>query len=272
MPTPPRPSLGRTLSWPPTPRLITYGPAVSQVHTSGTQCATPRAQPKNGPEEADGDFDEHPEEHFLSPMYEYEDWASDSDEGGDDDFEWDAGITDFALFHTDRRHAQESNERLDGRWNEFMSRQQSALQRAVERSRCASQIDTTKPPIPVEEVPGLTPDSSPELHDDLEIESYHGQGTPRPTVPGYLTVIVTPQSPEDRTIHSNEDLPCFLELSVQRKHARRKLERPGLRHARTLSGKAHSWRRPSWEIHTLGEEPETERSAEQGAIRRVGSR
>ena len=88
-------------------------------------------------------LDQHPEEHFLSPvsMYEYDDWASDSDDDDDDDVEWDAGITDFALFDRDRRRARDEGQALPEKWETFYESQASALGRAVERSRQSQHVE-----------------------------------------------------------------------------------------------------------------------------------
>lgn len=203
----------------------------------------------------ENELEDHPEDHFLSPMYEYENWDSDDDDG--EDVEWNAGITDFALFDTDRRRAQEEHEQLPSRWEGFLSTQQSALQRAMERTRAASAPDTTRPPLPFNDVPGLTPDGSPNLCDDQDVESCHGRAKSMPPVPSYLTVTLTPPPEEERMIDDDDDLPLsfYAKHAKERKQTRRKLERPGLRHTRTMSGKVHVWRRPSWHIYTVGEEP-----------------
>jgi hypothetical protein len=60
------------------------------------------------------------------------------------------------------------------------------------------------------------------------------------------------------------DLPVA--LLIERARERRRLarcsERPGLRFNRTLSGKLHVWRRPSWQMYTVGEDVEAEKRAE----------
>lgn len=264
MPSPPRP-LHRSPSWPTTLHLATHGNKtfVPEPHSMSAGPTT-SSKPSQDSFFQD-DLEDHPEDHFLSPMYEYEDWASDSED--DDEVEWDAGITDFALFNNDRQRAQQTDEQLDERWDVFMQRQDSALRRSIQRSHSEAEVDTTRPPLPFDEVPGLTPDSSPHLRDDLDVESFHGQDQARPSVPNYLTVTVTPPSPEQQVFEDDDDLPLSFALhhSQSMRPARRKMERPGLRHARTMSGKLHSWRRPGWNMYSLGEEPEAEKKAEQGS-------
>jgi hypothetical protein len=205
------------------------------------------------------DLENNPEYHFLSPiqMYEYEDWAEESDSDAEE-VGWDAGITDFALFDDDRRRAQESNRPLPSKWSGMLEQQTSALKRAVERHRRDSdpQPLNRSQPTSDDEMPSLTPDVSPDLRDDLDVESYHGQTESRPSVPNYLTITITPPEDDD-----DDDLP--LSFYVARKQARSpspKIERPGLRHSRTMSGRAHTWTRPS--MFTVGEDSEGEERAE----------
>jgi hypothetical protein len=264
-PTSSRPELQRTSTWPPTIRVVTDGPNAHKPPV-GTQSAASKAKPT--PSYFEDDVEDHPEDHFLSPMYEYDDWADDSDDDGEE-IEWDAGITDFALFDSDRRRAQEEHDSLPSKWKGFRSEQQAALERAVHRSRAQSAPETTRPPLPMDAVPGLTPDSSPNLKDDLDVESFHGQSSARPVVPSYLTITVTPPDDDDDadvedSIESDEDLPLsfYINRANRRRQERRKLERPGLRSSRTLSGKVHVWQRPDWHIYKIGEDPDAERKAE----------
>lgn len=208
------------------------------------------------------DLEKNPEHHFLSPiqMYEYEDWAEDSDSDAEE-VEWDAGITDFALFDDDRRRAQESNRPLPSKWTGMLAQQTSALQRAVERRRRNSdpQPLNHSQPYSDEEMPSLTPDISPDLRDDLDVESYHGQAASRPSVPNYLTVTITPPAEEN----GDGDLQLsFYDARKQAHSPSRKMERPGLRHSRTMSGRAHTWTRPN--MFTVGEDSEGEERAERG--------
>lgn len=263
----------RSLTWPPQEAKEYKG---MQGHPSTTP------QIKITPDTVEDDFEDalerHPEDHFLSPiqMYEYEDfWDDDSDDDGEE-VEWDAGITDFALFDNDRRRAQETNEPLPNKWSHMLSEQESALQRAVKRNRAESDPEPVNRPFLAAEddVPSLTPDTSPNLRDDLDVESFYGQNSPRPSVPHYLTVTITPpENDDDRMINEEDDLP--LSFYVSRNHmgsqTSRKLQRPGLRHSRTMSGRSHSWQRPGFNIYTVGEDPEAERTAELGMIRRVSS-
>lgn len=231
------------------------------------------------------DLNKHPEDHFLSPvqMYEYEDWAEDSDDDGDaEEIEWDAGITDFALFDTDRRHAQQRQEQVPGRWDSLLQSQASALQRAVLRNRANSEPSGRQWTPLLEDLPQLTPDNSPNLKGDHDIHSYCGAKTnnARPTVPNYLTVKVTPPSPpeqhsdsddysfdeedEDEEDSDEDDLPVSLLVARarERRRAARAMERPGLRFNRTMSGKVHVWRRPSYHLYSVGEDVEAESKAE----------
>ena len=175
----------------------------------------------------------NPEDLFLSPMHPYEDWNSDSDSDSGSEIEWDAGITDFALFDDDRRRAEKEGSALPTRWDSFMDSQNEALDRAAQRSlRSYSMPDITKPPLPMQfiqgeeeggsdnEAPGLTPDTSPNLPDDMEIddpaasssESQYmvpprSQSEPHLIMPRYHTVELLPPSDADRTIQDDEDLP-----------------------------------------------------------------
>ncbi|TKA64135.1 hypothetical protein B0A55_11538 [Friedmanniomyces simplex] len=279
MSTPLRSQLSRTHTWPPsTPRLTTDAPVAYKSEAGPMSTSTSTNSPPTTKEYLDEDLEDHPEDHFLSPIYSHSDWPSDSDDD-EEETDWDAGITDFALFDTDRRRAQETHEQLDRRWAAFLSTQHSALQRAAQRNRAETEPETTRPPLPFEDLPGLTPDTSPSLRDDLEVEAV-AEG-PETRVPGYLTVTLTPPSPEERRVDENDELPLFFfffddddnDDDAKNKAKRRgsappprpfKAQRPGLRHARTLSGKAHSWRRPGWGLRVIGEEPDEEARAERG--------
>jgi len=253
--------LSRTSSWPPaTVHLATHDSVSSK---SDVEAMDPKKPAVDG--YFNEDMEDHPEDHFLSPVYEYEDWASDS-EADDDEVEWDAGITDFALFDDDRRSDGDS---LDSKWAGFMANQQAALQRSAERNRVATSLDTTRPPLPVEEMPGLTPDSSPSLRDDLDAETFDEPHLPASQGPEYLTITLTPPSPEEQSISEDDELPLFFDAkrTIGKRNAPRKPQRPGLRHFRTLSGKLHSWRRPSWALYSVGENPDAERKAEMETLR-----
>lgn len=260
--SPLRPEPERSLTWPHTLLFPATGDAPKPKSKRTVIDKRIHGDPSYGFFEED--LENHPEYHFLSPikMYEYEYWAVDSDEDGEE-VEWDAGITDFALFDDDRRRAQESNQPLPSKWSGMLEQQTSALQRAVQRNRANSD------PYPVtgtlstsdDEPPSLTPDVSPDLRDDLDVESYHGQTVSRSSVPNYLTITVTPPNDEGNDNGEDDDLP--LSFFVARKRAtspNRKLQRPGLRHSRTMSGRAHTWVRPS--MHTVGEDAKGEERAE----------
>ena len=192
-------------------------------------------------------------------MYDYEEWDSDDDDG--EEVEWNAGITDFALFDDDRKRAQENDEALPSRWASFVSSQEAAMQRALQRERRDYAPDTTRPPLPFEDLPGLTPDSSPRLKDDLDAEA---SGDVQPSKPSYVTITVTPPPEDQRAIDEDDDLPLTFHYQrpSERKQAKHKVQRPGLTHNRTLSGKVHVWRRPSWHIYPVREDAEAEGEAE----------
>ncbi|KAI7237992.1 hypothetical protein KC330_g2851 [Hortaea werneckii] len=179
----------------------------------------------------------NPEDLFLSPLQPYEDWNSDSDSDSGSEIEWDAGITDFALFDDDRRRAEKEGSALPTRWDSFMDSQHEALDRAAERNlRSSSMPDITKPPLPMQLIqeeeeeeeeggsddgtPGLTPDTSPNLPDDMEVEDAaasssegknllppRSQSEPHLIMPKYHTIELLPPSAADRTIQDDEDLP-----------------------------------------------------------------
>lgn len=209
------------------------------------------------------DLEQHPERHFLSPLTvdEVYGWDSDSDDDEDDDGEWHAGITDFALFSADRTRALQTGQPLDGKWENFVSNQAEAFERALERVKAAEADDEGQ------DVPGLTPDSSPNLHDDLDADDAEDDRLVVPWlhVPDYLTQEVKPSAAgSDAALFGPDDeLPLSLLFPPRRKA----IERPGLRHARTLSGKRHVWRRPGMGMFTVGEEVEAEEEAEQGGGR-----
>ena len=267
----------RAATWPPTIRRVAAMSPITKdnLHPVTEESLSPPPSPRLKPilpldmEASDLDLNDNPSSHFLSPMYDYEDRASDSD--GGEDFEWDAGITDFSLFDDDRLQAEERNEALPSRWEHFMSSQTDALQRTKQRSQS---LDTTRPPLPMSvdeelEMPGLTPDGSPNLGDDLEEEesdSPNSSSLPMPIpTPKYLTIEVSPSSPTDRSISEDEDLPLsffYRRPKQSPQQAKKKLHRPGLSHRRTLSGKLHAWRSPSWHIHSVHEDVEAEMEAE----------
>ncbi|KAK5136713.1 hypothetical protein LTR08_002366 [Meristemomyces frigidus] len=255
--TPPQqPELERVSTSPPTSRTVTEQPV---ANVSDAEHVSETTQSKINLNPFEDDLQSHPEDHFLSPVYGYEDWSEEDDDDGED--EWDAGITDFALFDDDRRRAQEENGQLPGRWADFMSQQQSALQRSLERTNALPV--TTRPPLPAGEVPALTPDGSPNLRDNLEGDPFHRQSAFQAIVPSYLTLTVMPPSESQRTIADEEDLPLFSDLrTTVHKQRRRNLPRPGLQYNRTMSGKAHVWRRPGWDLYSVGEDSEAEKSAE----------
>lgn len=212
-----------------------------------------------------------PEDHFLSPiqMHEYEDWDSDSD--GGEEVEWDAGITDFALFNSDRHRAQERHENvLPDRWDQLLANQASALQRAAQRNRADSDPS-------LDELPQLTPDNSPSMRDGFDLDRHfatfgHKPQAPKPNFlefrPTRTTKHDVDDASDDSDFDSEDDEDADLPLSLiiqrakERQRAARAFERPGLRFSRTLSGKQHVWRRPSHEIHTLNEDVAAERKAE----------
>lgn len=234
------------------------------------------------------ELSQHPEDHFLSPvqLHEHEAWAEDSDDDDAGEIEWDAGITDFALFDTDRRRAGQQGQAMPDRWNRLLQSQASALQRAVERNRAPS--DTSRrgvwTPV-VDDLPQLTPDGSPNLKDEFDMHAHCKANTSRrQSVPSYL-LAATPSDEEtdeddDEDISDDsddDDLPVsyLVQRARERRRARelkmRQLERPGLRFSRTMSGKHHVWRRPSSQMYTLSESPEAERRAEMLCVIQSGA-
>lgn len=207
------------------------------------------------------DLEQHPENHFLSPVHNYEyyeSWDSDDDDDdcADDDMEWNAGITDFALFDSDRKRAQESGEPLDAKWDNLLSSQAQALQRSIKRTR-ESEAD-------MPELPGLTPDTSPSLRDNAEFEPHERVSMP---VPNYLTIEVTPPQEsgfEEPLIGPEDELPHSFYFARKKGLAKGsgRVKRPGLKHSRTLSGRVHVWRRPERGLFDVGEDPNAEEEAE----------
>lgn len=255
-----RPVLKRTWTWPPTTSMPADGISEPPLQSSYVSAATESKAVSHTHFE---DELENPEDHFLSPLYQYEDWADASDDDGDDTG-WDAGITDFALFDGDRRGIEDGNGQLPAMWRKFMMSQESALQRSVERCGQDVGLNNLRPPLPC---PELTPDTSPSLVDDLETESFDGHPMSGTRAPSYLTVIITPPDEDESSIESDEDMPLsfFVKQARGRLRHRSKVQRPGLQHNRTLSGKLHVWQRPS--LYPVGEDPE----AEQRAERKCGS-
>lgn len=243
--------------------------------------SSPTSPSKPAQDLLEEDMDRDPQAHFLSPVQRYEAW-DDSDDEEDDGIEWDAGIVDFALFSEDQKRAKAANQPLPSKWNDLLSNQAAAYQRSVERTN----DETSEPEFlsrtsSGDSLPDLTPDTSPRLKDNLEYEDDE-------ETPPYRTVIVTPESvsancdapkkrlgsieEEDSAIEDeDEDVP--LSFALQRSKLRRrqsmpqpprKLVRPGLRSGRTLSGKLHVWRRPSWDIWPVLEDASGEARAENG--------
>ncbi|KAK5707923.1 hypothetical protein LTR97_000462 [Elasticomyces elasticus] len=211
------------------PRAPTWPPSTTPVTSDDLAAAKSKASllcATTNTEPANKQFfdadDEDHPEDHFLSAYEYDDWANSDDDDDEEEIEWDAGIIDFALFDDDRRQAEEKHEQLGHRWRGFMSNQH--------------------------------------LRDDLDVEELDGQ--PAARVPSYLTITLTPPSPKERMVTEDDDLPLFFDALKLNSRAPQRHQRPGLRHARTMSGKLHSWRRPSWRIHSVGEEPDAEREAE----------
>nr|POF06932.1 hypothetical protein CFP56_31556 [Quercus suber] len=279
----------RSATWPPTARdFPLHRRCVGDISSdpdarSTSSSALPLAHPAIRHDDLafELDLNKHPDSYFITPpeaameyRYQY-DWdaddSDDDDDDPDDDFEWDAGITDFALFDNDRRAAQEAHRELPSRWNEMLSSQTSALQRAAQRSHDAAEPNrhSTSSPTADENLPGLTPDHSPHLHDEWELD--HSPPTGSLPVPNYLTITVTPPAEDGRVVFDDADMDDQDAVRAARwgqrsrkNSASRPLppQRPGLRNARTMSGKAHSWRRPDHDIYPVGEDADAERRAE----------
>jgi hypothetical protein len=254
------------------------------------------------PSPPEEDIDDDPHSHFLSPVHMYESWDDSDDDSDDGSFEFDAGITDFALFNDDYKRAKEQNLPLSDKWNTLLQDQAEALDRAVARTR---EERNSHPAGPFysgpgfaqnEVVPSLTPDTSPRLADDLEYDSAEDTTT----APSYHTKIVTPDStrpastPIDIPARSKQNLGSLSESAIeddefadpaapafllyrhsQRIDKRRQPSnpqpapmRPGLSAgSRTLSGKPHVWRRPSWDLFSVDEEREEEAMQDESAGR-----
>lgn len=272
----------RSASWPPAAtsehltleRSATWPSTASAVEdkSNPTSAMPPTAPIRIGKASDDSSYFEEelnkaPEDHFLSPiqMHEYEDWDSDDD---GEEVEWDAGITDFALFNNDRQRAQERHEKVPDRWNQLLASQASAFQRAAQRSRADSDPS-------LEEIPQLTPDNSPSLRDEFDMDAHfatfgHKPQAPRPNFlsfrPTRTTTFDVDDDDSDFDSEDEEDADLPLSLIIQRakerQRAARMFERPGLRFSRTLSGKQHVWRRPSHEIYPLNEDVAGEKKAE----------
>jgi len=208
------------------------------------------------------DLEEHPENHFLTPMTaeeRYYGWDSDSD---DEDFdgEWNAGITDFSLFTSNRKRAMETGEPLDGKWDSFVAGQADVFERSRERVMRGSGSE-------VDQTPELTPDTSPHLKDDIEDDAEMDKKRDVMVwmpVPDYLIFEVKPST--STAIGPDDDLPLSLTKAGQRR-----VERPGLKYSRTLSGKRHVWQEPNWDMPTVGEDIDAEEEAEQDFDQMVAS-
>jgi len=255
------------------------------------------------------DLDNNPHSHFLSPVHMYESW-DDSDDDDDDDCQFDAGIMDFALFNDDYKRAKEEDAPLSAKWNDLIAEQAEAYDRAVARTRA----EVTDRPTGSssfnqhDAVPSLTPDTSPRLVDDLDFDSAE-ESTSTLSLP-YRTKIVTPEDLPHRPAsapidipRSRFNLPLLSESAIeeedfadpaapafllyrhsQRLDRRRNTGRPapppmrpGMSAGnRTLSGKLHVWKRPSWDLYSVWEEREEEaaqddsrgRSRSDGALRK----
>lgn len=248
------------------------------------------------------DLDNNPHSHFLSPVHMYESW-DDSDDDDDDDYQFDAGITDFALFSDDYKRAKEQDVPLSDKWNDFVADQEEAYNRTIARTR-ADVTDRHAGPFysgssvaQPDAVPSLTPDTSPRLADDLDFDSAEDSTSSLP----YRTKIVTPDLP-DRPASAPIDIPrsrynlgtlsesavedeefadpaapaFLLYRHSQRADRRRRISRPqappmrpGLSAGnRTLSGKLHVWRRPSWDLFSVDEETEEETAQDDSRGRR----
>jgi len=255
------------------------------------------------PSRYEEDIDDNPHSHFLSPVHMYESWDDSDDDSDDGSFEFDAGITDFALFNDDYKRAKELNLPLSDKWNDFVEGQADALDRAVARTRSER---NNIPAAPFysgssfsqhESLPSLTPDTSPRLADDLDYDSAEDAAT---TTKSYQTRIVTPEStqtasaPINIPARSKQNLGTVSESAIeddefedpaapafllyrhsQRTDKRRQPAkpqpapmRPGLSAgSRTLSGKLHVWRRPSWDLFSVDEEREAEAMQDENGAR-----
>ncbi|KAF2725354.1 hypothetical protein K431DRAFT_291020 [Polychaeton citri CBS 116435] len=221
--------------------------------------------------------------------------SSDDEDDDDDDFDWDAGITDFTLYSSDRNKSIASGHPIDTKWASFVAGQADALQRAVlrrRRSDSSLRSHTSEDEASAhraDSVPALTPDASPELRDNMDDEQQYYHPTPRFPAPstqgttdckpqGYISVIVEPparlfsaldyesrrtddisEEEEDDDDFDDDEPPLefYIHRHLEGRH-QRKVQRPGLWGSRTLSGKLHSWRRPSWHLHPVIEDREEE--------------
>lgn len=246
------------------------------------------------------DLDQNPHSHFLSPVHTYESWDDSDNESDDGSYPLDAGIMDFSLFTDDYNRAKEQNLPLPDKWSSFVTDQAEAYDRAVARSR-AEVTDRPAGPFhssnfsqPRDAVPALTPDTSPRLADDLDFEEPSSTSTP-PNEPTHhatsnpinipspnakasasATLTSISESAIDDTDYDDPATPAFLLYQhSQRTDRRRRLSqpqqqqppllRPGLSAGRrTLSGKLHVWKRPSWELYSVFEDEEEVESAGQG--------
>jgi hypothetical protein len=244
------------------------------------------------------DLDNNPHSHFLSPVHMYESWDDSDDDDDDDchfdagitDFalfrddynrakeqdiplssKWNDLIADQAEAY-DRAVARTRAELADRPISPFDSDSTSAQHDAV---------------------PSLTPDTSPRLADDLEFDSADESTTGIASISlPYRTKIVTPADLPDRPASAPIDIPrsrfnlgtlsesavedeefadpaapAFLLYRHSQRPDRRRNSarpapppmRPGMSAGnRTLSGKLHVWRRPSWDLHVVYEEREEE--------------
>lgn len=244
----------------------------------------------NNPLEEDLEaINNNPQAHFLSPAHPYDFWEDD-DEDDDDtgaDFEWDAGIVDFSLFAADKERFESRNLPIPHKWDGFLADQQQVYQRSASREdNTAKPAFLTPSPSESDSVPGLTPDSSPNLHDNLDYPSSDEEERPVTPPRSSSAPINIPPRPksilkkptthfwEDTIDETDEGDEEYLPLSyyvsrgqVQRKQKATpqqppKLQRPGLRGTRTLSGKVHSWVRPSYGIESVEERKDEEIMAE----------
>ncbi|OQN98520.1 hypothetical protein B0A48_15781 [Cryoendolithus antarcticus] len=226
-------------------------------------------------EDAD-EIDLDPQSHFLSPMASYEYW-SDDDEDDDDGPDWDAGIIDFGLFYEDHKKA---NVPLPSKWNGLLADQAQLYQQNVKQSSTAVEPEFLARSGSGDSLPGLTPDASPQVKDDMDYDS-DGDGLVMPTrrnTPVFNLIITPPEEDleaalADAAPGNETDEEDYLPLSffVKRGQAQRRaaaqyeiaasstpavqlrLVRPGLKSDRTLSGKRHSWVKPGRGLYSIRE-------------------
>ncbi|KAM0712080.1 hypothetical protein Q7P37_011174 [Cladosporium fusiforme] len=254
------------------------------------------------------DLDENPHSHFLSPVHTYETWDDSDNESDDGSYPLDAGIMDFALFTDDYNRAKEQNLPLPDKWDGLITDQAEAYDRAIARTRAeladrppATFYSQSSSSQPRDAVPALTPDTSPRLTDDLDFEepSSSSSSSSNPNNHATSSPITIPtrgaskassnlSSISESAIDDNdfEDAatPAFLLYQHSQRNERRRrlspnsqaqppLIRPGLSAGRrTLSGKLHVWKRPSWELYSVFEDDEEAVLAGQsaGAARKEG--